>query len=164
MEKLSNWNIQKISLACNFSFAIFKDHFGVQDDRYYLRMMNLCRHCLEMTQCRCRGSPLHRLSLLVGLKKNRSQFTVYCFLNCVVSNNILEILFFRYPGFNIFRMRHGVLSKATSFLTSIKLKVIFRKFLRRSSAVQPGVKLTPVKANRALRFKSADGNLALLST
>ena len=61
---------QKFLLACNLSFAFFNDHSGVQDDGYYLLMMILDRHCLEMTLCRCRGSLLHRLSLLVGLKTN----------------------------------------------------------------------------------------------
>ena len=37
--------------------------------RFYLRMIILGRHCLGMTRCCCRGSLLHRLSLLVGLKR-----------------------------------------------------------------------------------------------
>ena len=60
---------QKFLLACNLSFAFFKDHFGFQDDEYYLLMMILDHHCLKMIMCRCRGSLLHRLSLLVVPKR-----------------------------------------------------------------------------------------------
>ena len=55
---------QKFLLARNLLFALFKVCFGFQDDEYYLLLMILDHHCLKMTMCRCRGSLLHRLSLL----------------------------------------------------------------------------------------------------
>ena len=65
-------------------------------------------------------------------------------------------------------MRLGVLYKTSIFYFQSIWKVIFRKFLRRSRAVKPEAKLTakltPVKAKMALRFKSTDVNMALIST
>ena len=73
MEYLS----EVLALACNFSFAVFEVHFGVQDDGYYLPMMILGCHCWEMTSC-CVAflfvcNRLHCRSLLAGLKKKISQ-------------------------------------------------------------------------------------------
>ena len=76
--KVKKWNISEVlALACNFSFAVFEVHFGVQDDGYYLRMMILGCCCWEITSC-CVAvlfvcNRLHCGSLLVGLKKKIGQ-------------------------------------------------------------------------------------------